>query len=492
LTYNKKRKIISYMIYKISHSDGITDLTWGDNNVNLMGHDETLRNKKSARRVQGVKAVYSKSDARYWSLNHRLFKWEGSANYSFQLQYKGKRHAFSTGASDKALAAKIAAGIYSDFLKLGVEATLEKHRPKKDSLDRVATIGEWIDAAKKISSVNPTTFNCYAASLRLIAGQIGTGKKKKLSKSRFGPKSGGAAAYRDAINSLSLDILTLADIQKWRIAYEAKGKTPFEKKSRRTSCNSTIRQARSLFAPKIVKFIPDLKLPSPLPFEDVEFFPKQNNKYFSKIDPEELLKKAQTELAAQNPAAFLAMLLALGAGLRKGEIDSLQWNQVDFDKGLVRVETTDKADLKTSDSRGEVDIDFGTVAILRGYRAKAKGLFVIESKNLNSGAQTWGRQYRANGVFETLKSWLREQGVEARKPIHELRKELGSLVTRKYGIYAASRMLRHSSVATTEAHYTDLKSRPVINVGNWLIPENVTPITSGDQKTHQKVKRVEG
>jgi len=477
------------MTNKKSKIYGITDLTYDNNNVNLTEHDETLRNKKSARRVQGVKAVYSKSDARYWSLNHRLFKWEGSANYSFQLQYKGKRHAFSTGASDKALASKIAAGIYNDFLKLGVEATLEKHRPKSGSPDRVATIGEWIEAAQKITSVNPSTFNCYAASLRLIAGQIGSGKKKKLSNSRFGPKSGGAATYRESINSLSLDILTLGDIQKWRIAYEAKGKTPLAKQSRRTSCNSTIRQARSLFAPKIVKFIDDLKLPALLPFEGVEFFPRQNAKYFSKIDPEELLKKAQTELAAQNPAAFLAMLLALGAGLRKGEIDSLMWKQVDFDKALIRVEATDQAELKTSDSRGEVQIDLGMVSILRGYHATSEGPFVIESKVLNSGARTWGRQYRANGAFETLKSWLREQGVEARKPIHELRKELGSLVTRKYGIYEASRMLRHSSLATTEAHYTDLKCRPVVNVGGWLLPENVTPITSGDQKTLHKVKK---
>jgi hypothetical protein len=54
-----------------------------------------------------------------------------------------------------------------------------------------------------------------------------------------------------------------------------------------------------------------------------------------------------------------------------------------------------------------------------------------------------------------------------------LRKELGALVTAEHGIYAASRVLRHSTVATTAAHYSDLKTRPVVNVGAWLIPENV-------------------
>ena len=31
-------------------------------------------------------------------------------------------------------------------------------------------------------------------------------------------------------------------------------------------------------------------------------------------------------------------------------------------------------------------------------------------------------------------------------------------------------------MATTAAHYTDLKTRPTIAVGAWLKPENVVPI----------------
>jgi hypothetical protein len=75
-----------------------------------------------------------------------------------------------------------------------------------------------------------------------------------------------------------------------------------------------------------------------------------------------------------------------------------------------------------------------------------------------------------------LNDWLRKHGVKARKPLHELRKELGALVTAEHGIYAASRVLRHSNVATTAAHYTDLKTRPTIAVGAWLKPENVVPM----------------
>jgi len=174
------------------------------------------------------------------------------------------------------------------------------------------------------------------------------------------------------------------------------------------------------------------------------------------------------------------MLLALAAGLRRGEIDSLCWHQIDFDRQLVRIESTDAAHLKTTDSRDEVALDENVIALLRGFRAKAAGDdFVIQndaSRNEESGPGTYGQRYRADAVFDRLNAWLRAHGVKARKPLHELRKELGALVTAEHGIYAASRVLRHSNVATTAAHYSDLKTRPVVDVGAWLLPENAIPL----------------
>ncbi len=176
------------------------------------------------------------------------------------------------------------------------------------------------------------------------------------------------------------------------------------------------------------------------------------------------------------------MLLALAAGLRRGEIDSLAWHQIDFNRALIRVEATESASLKTADSRGEVPIDPDIVSILRGFRAKATGPFVIEAEGGEYGPRVWGRHYRADAVFTRLNIWLRKHGVSARKPLHELRKELGALITAEHGIYAASRVLRHSTVATTAAHYTDLKTRPTIGVGAWLKPENVVPIPAGEKR----------
>ena len=316
----------------------------------------------------------------------------------------------------------------------------------------------------------------YARSLRKIAGDI---IQAKRSRKRFGPKGSGARAYRQAIDDAPLTLLSPEAIQKWRLEYVNRTKTPVEQRSRMTSCNSTLRQARSLFGKKIAKFVP---LPEPPPFQHAEFFPRQSAKYFSRIDAKALLIQARDELAENDSPAFLIVLIALAAGLRKGELDTLSWHQIDFERGLIRVEHTDTASLKSADSRGEVPIDASVVEILRGFRARATGVFVIEGGDGVAGPRAWGRNYRAQSVFDRVTAWLRKHGVTAKKPLHELRKELGALITAEHGIYAASRVLRHADLSTTAAHYTDLKTRPTIPVGEWLMPENVVPM----KRTHER------
>ena len=453
----------------------------------ISGQRESKGRGKSGKLVANPKTgALGKNSAGFWS--SRIFKGRNddgvvSPHYIMRVQFKGRRTTFTTGTGNKEAAAKIAAGIYNDILVMGWDTTLAKHRPTNEPDPAlpapVTSVGGWIAAARKVSEANASTFNCYSCSLRKIVGDI---LAVERSKKRFGPRKGGAGDYRAKIDATSLEVLTLPAVQKWRLEYVKRAKTPAEERSRMTSCNSTISQARSLFAAKILKFLPDLRLPDPIPFHEVEFFPRQSAKYFSRIDAKTLLQEAHRELSGSNSPAFLAMLLALSAGLRKGEIDSLQWHQVDFNRQLIRVESTDSASLKTADSRDEVAIDENTVAILRGFHAKKKGHFVIDGDGGASGPKKWGQNYRAGVVFDSLTAWLRKHGVTARKPLHELRKELGALVTGEHGIYAASRVLRHSSVATTAAHYSDLKKKPVVNVGGWLLGE----ISQKALKTNKK------
>lgn len=448
------------MQYKNISNAEITDQVTCSNKLNIAEQVGTPPNAKSARKVQGGMGKFSKTDARYWMQGSRLFKHKGSTTYSFQVQYKKDRHSFPTSSSEKTAAAKIAAKINLEIVQNGMEVVLAKYRPQKVKADTVATIGEWIKAAQEVASANPRTFNCYADSLRLIAGQICEIKKES---DRFGPRSGGAAQYRSKVDGLSLEVLTPASVQKWRLAYVASVKKGGTKKSRMTSCNSTIRQAKSLFASKIVTLLPHLLLPTPIPFDGVQRFPKQATQYNSVIDPDAVIKEAQRELGATKPSVFLAILLGLGAGLRRHEIDCQLWKYIFPDKHEMLVNGS-----KTPESHGMVPIDENVSALLARYKEVATGKFVLESNSEEYGPRSWGYKYRANGVLDEATAWLRDHGVEAQKPLQELRKEYGSHANAQHGLVAASRNLRHSSPTITAAHYVDLKTRPVVKMGGSL------------------------
>ena len=81
-------------------------------------------------------------------------------------------------------------------------------------------------------------------------------------------------------------------------------------------------------------------MPDPLPFAGVEFEPRQSLKYRAAFDVETLIAKVKDELAPGNPEAFKAFLLAVMVGLRRKEIDLLEWDSFLWDRGVIRVQAT--------------------------------------------------------------------------------------------------------------------------------------------------------
>ena len=65
-------------------------------------------------------------------------------------------------------------------------------------------------------------------------------------------------------------------------------------------------------------------------------------------------------------------------------------------------------------------------------------------------------------------AWLRKHGVPGLRPLHTLRKEFGSQICDRHGIYAASRALRHADVSITSMHYLDKRSRATTGLGGLL------------------------
>jgi integrase len=247
-------------------------------------------------------------------------------------------------------------------------------------------------------------------------------------------------------------------IQDWRTQYIKKAEgNPLARQSAIRSANSYIRCARSLFSKKWLARL-KLRLPSPLPFEGVKVERNRAPRYASTIDPKKLFETAQKELAAVDPQAYVIFLLALGAGLRKAEIDGLEWSHINFDRGVIRVEPTEFRDVKTESSVAEVEVDASLMEQLQQHKTKAQSQFVIESDGVSRPGLD-RQHYRADVVFKQLYAWLRNQGVKSEKPLHTLRKEFGSLINSHFGLYAAMTALRHSDIKTTSSHYTDNKRR---------------------------------
>ena len=239
--------------------------------------------------------------------------------------------------------------------------------------------------------------------------------------------------------------------------------------------NSYIRCARSLFAPALLREIKGITLPAPLPFVGVELEESGSSKYVSKINPQLLIADARQELKEANPEAYKAFLLGLFAGLRKAEIDLLEWRMLDYTENLIRLEQTEWLHLKTHDSTADIGVDSEVLAELRSMMPKlgdapAQWSQFILTSNRPPRPESPRPYYRCEATFESLNEWLRGKGITANKPLHELRKELGALIVTQHGIYAASRFLRHSDIATTARHYADQKTRIVVGLGKYLNP----------------------
>jgi hypothetical protein len=72
-----------------------------------------------------------------------------------------------------------------------------------------------------------------------------------------------------------------------------------------------------------------------------------------------------------------------------------------------------------------------------------------------------------------------------------MRKEAGSLICEKHGLFAASRFLRHADIAITAQHYTAQKERVTIGLGAMLArePANVVEADFKPAQTASKSKR---
>ena len=442
--------------------------------ANVSEQDTAGRNQKSARKLHGS---FPKGDVRHWLSR---VKREDSADYGIQISYRGERRRFPLKTSNKEAAARKALGIYQGLVANGWETVLAEHKPETLKPVHPASVGELIAEVQATAGFRPVTLNAYSQCLRQIVAEIADigdqpkldeqGKPKKdrrgriVYMSRRDHLAGGRDAWLAKVDAQCLDVLTVDAVRRWMIAYSARaGDAPDARRRAENTASSLIRNARSLFSEKALHFVKSkLTLPEPLPFAGVKLPKKGNSRYQSKIDAAELIAAANVELEG---APFQVFALGLMCGFRKKEIDLLEWDQVDFTASQIRLDRTAYFEPKNEDSIGTVDVEPELLALLRGWKAKATGPFVIESK---SPPKANGKTYRCETSFKALYAWLRGKGITAQKPLHELRKEVGAVLASTQGIFVAQSVLRHAQISTTAAYYADKKRTITAGLGALL------------------------
>ena len=222
-----------------------------------------------------------------------------------------------------------------------------------------------------------------------------------------------------------------------------------------------------------------VELPDPIPFHGVKVEKVRVPRYRSSFDMATLLESARQELAPTKPEQYKIFLLASMAGLRRNEVDKLPWTAFCWDEGIIRIEATESFRPKSRESEGDVLVDPELMEIFRGYHARRKGEFVIESNCKPDNQAPYGH-YRCHRDIVDLLRWLRSKGVVSRTPLHTLRKEFGSQINARFGLSAASEMLRHADIKTTCDHYIENKQRSVLGFAHLLKSGRViAPIDEG-------------
>ena len=462
---------------------------------------------KSGRKVAGKDTnPFSKNDPRYWEkkiyfptkkLEDRVYE---AKIYHVRIQHQKRRKEFSTDESSKRAAGKRALDIYTFLRANDWDATVEKfcHNHDDSYPSTNLTVGEYLSLVEERSHLNPQTFKDYTVKFRRLVADISKVKLPPgVKKQDY--THGGAEQWRNLVDRTVLAYLTPEQVETWKYEYLRKaGFDPRKLSKARHTVNSIIRCSKALFAPKILKRLKDIELPSPLPFHEVEFEKESSMRYRSTFDPEKILEMARIELFQVRPEdevvifkgkeipqtdrspffqrirqqrsdskheAFKILLLSLCAGLRRNEIDKLQWSQFLFEESAIRIEETDCFSPK-ADSSGDVPIDSEVMDFFCDLATKSSCRFVINGQEPRLEAKY--KHYRAHCHHQTLIAWLREKGVNTQCPIHTLRKEFGSILCRHAGLFVASRLLRHSNVAITERHYLDNQTRVVTGLGSIL------------------------
>ena len=160
-------------------------------------------------------------------------------------------------------------------------------------------------------------------------------------------------------------------------------------------------------------------------------------------------------LVAANSYGYPGLLecyaTAIYAGLRVGEICGLEWSDLDFDNGLIRIRRSEDKPYPKNNKYRTVFIADPLVPLLRAWRNRCPSDTLVFPNLANK------RQRRDSRVFRSIFHECRERAGLLRLTFHALRHTFASHYMLAGGdIFRLSCLLGHQSVAFTARVYAHL------------------------------------
>jgi integrase len=358
------------------------------------------------------------------------------APYYCRIQFEGKRHQYGTGTNHQAQAEE-RAKLWIDRVQGGRWEHVEKMKAKKSTalFGQVSELYRPADGTMGLAGIKD-------ASARNNVWAFGKVFKVGLN--------------IDDPAKVRLEVVNEALVSKFQRNMEIQycadaGKSPqvqaIAREQSLRSSRSLIRQARSLFNQSVMKQYREqgLKIPA-----CVDGFMKaklrgEDKKREYLQPPDEVVQGAMVNIEKMrepDPEVYRAFWLALGCGLRRGEIFRARWEHFAVRNGQLYYD----GDLSELPEEKNIGKDGEPVRVPVQAKGWAKLLPFKQAK---------GRVLGENATMEFARRinwWMKGQGWNTEKKLHELRAYIGSLLYREDPKMACL-FMRHKDVETTKEFY---------------------------------------
>jgi hypothetical protein len=459
--------------------------------MNTTDQERTVQNGK--RGTERVQTKLGKTHVDYWyaKLIKRRFPGRDGVEvevpyWQIRIKHLGRSMYFNLHTANAAEAAVKARDIYIFLKANGWEATLEKFKPRQEK-ERCNDLGvqEFVDLYRK-----EVEFVDYPPIRRTLERYIGcfllicriAGVKRLLG-------------------------LTADKVTSFKRKYIKRGlRKGREETCVKRTCNSHIRGAAALFSKQMMKAYGqlgievlnpfagqtlrriELKPYTPLSREFLDSIWRESAKLRDgdpeappmpelpkggrpkkgapKRPPNKCVRWREPDWRAPHPEAYQILLLELGLGLRREESDKSEWDWFFVHDGRCHIEVKKTEYFVPKGKRRRIlPVEEILWRALQEVREKNARFVVAGNTPLIYTRKTAPKNipYRCERHHRVLVAWLRKKGIKDSRPCHLLRKEFGSYVATSFGLFAAQRLLGHSSPAVTEAFYAGLTNLPELS-----------------------------